>query len=444
MSSINNPFGYIRHPTHLIQLLLHSTSLSDEILSEGSPAHRLVIANRFKEVNVISLPINNNEVLKKLLENDVVHTEYISDESSASLKASDGSLYNVVSPFAQRLPDKLWEPINSNSSVTLADIFSSNICDYLVVGSNDSARAIKVAGDNIITAKQALEQIRIVLTSHNLFYVTPNEQTSEWLYYLYRYKKLYKEIQYVWTIAVHAKVIKEKLYDYFDSLQRRLEFICRACDKVVIFSQQPATVDTQSNLLYHLAYFVMLITGVFDDLSHIIYEYYNMNPQIRSRYVGLRVQENKKFFKILYSENTNLHDFLVKEAIQGAIGIFYPIRDSLQHREFLNGTWFSESNENRRNIFEMSTETAESIKTFEGTSTFVINLHKPCLDPLPFTMWAQEILITIVNTVLSSIKWYSLYEQLPADAQEKIRSSSQHKEEGLAQSLGWSTEPLYF
>lgn len=168
-----------------MRFVLHSTSLADEILSEDSPAHRLVKVSCLKEIDVIPLPTTNNDMRKRFADNGLVLTEYFSHESSVVLKISDGSNYDVVSPFIQRLPENLWTPIIDNSVVTLADLFASNVGDYLVVSKTEPSLKCKVARNSIVTSEQALEMVRILLTAHSRFYVGARIPISEWFYYLY-------------------------------------------------------------------------------------------------------------------------------------------------------------------------------------------------------------------------------------------------------------------
>jgi len=116
-----------------MRFVLHSTSLADEILFEDSPTHRLVKVNCLKEIEVIPLPTDKNNLRKKFSDNRLVFTEYFSHESKVVLKVSDGSIHNVISPFTKRLPDNFWKPIIKDSNVTLADLFASDFGDYLSI-----------------------------------------------------------------------------------------------------------------------------------------------------------------------------------------------------------------------------------------------------------------------------------------------------------------------
>lgn len=439
-----NPFERDLQNMPLMRFLLHSDSLSSEMLLKDSPAYRLVKLNCFGEIEIVPLPTANSEVIKILVGNGLVFTEYYSSDSGIGLKASDGSIYNVVS----RSPKNIWEPIISDSKVALADLFASNICDYLVVGATEPSLECKVAGDNIITAEKALEMVRIILTAHSRFYIGTGIPISEWFYYLYRFKKLFKWYQYAWTVAAyaHGKGLSEKIHDYLRSLGTRLEFICRAYDKVAFFSLKTANHENQNHQLYHLVYFIMLITGVFDVLAHTIEEFYNIRTN-NLQSVSLRVLQDKEarqFYQTLQSKNTNLHTFLTMADTQRDIKAFYPLRDSLQHRELPTGVELHQSSEIGKNVFELNSETYERLKNISDSFSFIIRGNPCFLDPLLFIKWAQEITITIVNCVLSSMDWDSICVTLPKDIQDKIHASHERYEQGFGQLLGWPEEPLYF
>jgi hypothetical protein len=449
MQHVRNPFDRDPQSIPLMRFMLHSNSLSSEILTKGSPAQRLVKLNSFGEVEIMPLPVADDEIRKILNADGLALTEYSSDELSVALKASDGSIHDVISPFTKRLPENLWEPIISDSGVVLADLFASSICDYLVVGVTEPSLKCKVARDNIITAEHALELVRILLTAHNRYYVSTQLRVNEGFYYLYRFKRLFKEFQYAWTVATyaHGKGLSEKIHDYLDSLGGRLEFICSAYDKVAFFSLKTADHDVQNNQLYHLAYFVMLITGVFDNLAHIIKESYHIGIKGRMN-VSLRISRDdkpKKFYQEIQSKNAALYEFLTAPDTQRDINAFYPIRDSLQHRELLKGILYSRDSGMEKNVFELSRETAESLKMISDALTYIVEWDPHCLlDPLPFIKWAQEVTITLVNRVLSSIDWDSFCVTLPIDIQNKIHASNERFKQGVGQFLGWSKEPLYF
>jgi hypothetical protein len=448
-----NPFDRDPRSVPLLRFVLHSKSLSSEILVSDGPAFNLIKMNTFKEIKLISLPCTNDDVKKILRENNILLSEYHSDDTTVELDLSDGSLYGVIGGFTKRLPNNLWEQFVPNSEVTHADFTASNsIGDYLVVGMNDPSLKRKVLKDQIITAEQALELIRIMFTYHGLYYIEPNIPINEGFYYLYRFKKLFYNYQYVWTIAAYGqgKGFNEKVQDHLASLATRLEFVCRAYDKIAFFSLRTANHDYQSKQLYHLVYFIMLITGIFDSLAHIINVFYDMNLKRKS--VSLRVSEDdksqrtSKYFQKLQQKNSSLFQYIAKKEIQNNINTFYPLRDSLQHRELLAGALLRQGSEPDKNIFILTSETAEEFKKLGISPDFIEGIgSKFCfLDALSFVKWAQLSVTLIVNNVLSLIDWDSATKQLPKDVQDKIKASHKEHQKGLGQMLGWPKEPLYF
>lgn len=439
-----NPFERSARDVPLLKFLIHSKSLANEVLLQDKEAYRLVRLNNFKEIEVVPLPIDDSKISDFYLSNGLILTEYLRHGESINMAGSDGSIHGV----AIKAPDPMRDAIAPDSPVTLTDIFASNSYDYMVVRADDPI--LKKTGRisaNIVTPEQALDITRVLMVSHEHYYVSPRTPpVGEGFYYLYRFKKLYKSYQRAWTIAVytHGKGLSEVNHDQLDSLSRRLEFLCRAYDKIAYYSQRTVNHDIQHNQLYHLTYFVMLSTGVFDNLAHIIKEFYELKIAARTN-ISLRSSLGNKFYKELKITNTSLYDFLSLASVQRQIEAFYPIRDSLQHRELFQVVQFSDASHSIHNksMIKLNDEASKKLIE-EPTASDCIYPTRPFMDPLLFTIWAQGVLINIVNSVLSSIDWDSRCKGLPEDIQNKIRESKRKFEQGVGNLLGWEEEPWYF
>lgn len=439
-----NPFDRKSTNLPLMRLMIHSSSLSNELLRKDSIIHRLIKLNFLKEVEIIALPSPNDEVHQILVDKGLIYTEYYSDNLGISLKASNGTIYGVVFKPQQ----SIWYPITQGTTVTLLDITASKICDYLVMETNDAISVSKVAENNIVSPEQTLELARILLIAHGLFYIGPHYTTDEVGYYLYRFKKLFREYQYAWSVAVyaHGKYLSEVIFDHLDSLSRRLGFICMAYDKVAFYSLKTANNDTQDNQLYHLAYFIMLITGALDDLAHIIKEFYQLEIHYRMG-ISLRIDSHKKipkFYQELQNKNPKLHAFLTRVDIQREINAFYPLRDSIKHRELLRGFSYDAPPKNMKNLFEISDEAANCLNILPCASSCVVHIHKPSIDPFLFIQWAQKTIIELVNNILPLFDWDTVYNTLPKDIQDKIVKSDESFKQGVGKFLKFKMEPLYF
>ena len=443
-ATAKNPFDRKLGDIPLLRFLIHSESLASEILLPDKEAYRLARLNNFKEIEVVPLPIADSKISDFYLANGLILTEYSSDDESVNLRGSDGSIHGVVG----KAPDNIWDNIAPDSIVTLADIFASNSYDYMVVRADDPLlQEMNRISANIVTPEQALDITRVLMVAHGHYYISPNTYSvGEGFYYLYRYKKLYRSYQHAWSIAVHThgKESPEIIFDQLGSLSRRLEFLCRAHDKIAYYSQKTANHDVQHNQLYHLVYFVMLSTGVFDNLAHIIKEHHKLEIQARTN-IGLRYTRAPKFYEELKNENTSLYDSLLSESVQRQIGAFYPIRDSLQHRVLFQVVQFSDfrNSIHNKSVIELSEE-ASKLLIEEPTASNCIYSLGHFMDPLLFITWAQGVLINIVDTVLSLIDWDSLYESLSQEIKDKIRQSDVQYEKGVGHLFGWPQEPWYF
>lgn len=444
-----NPFDRAPGTIPLMRFMLHTTSLIKETMIEGSPAYRLSRINSFKEVEISSLPTQDEQLAELLYKLGIIPIQHLNKHSSNRLDESDSPLKSISSRYITNL----WKPLAPNSKVKIADLYASNHSDYLVVGENEPSLKISTSDVNIITAQQALENIRILFTAHKLFYLTNEHQPiEEFVYHIYRFKKLYPAYQQAWTIAAYAqeKNLPSRLYDHLSSLGTRLDFICQAYDKVAYSALKSANYIEQNRQLYHLAFFIMLITGIFDNLAHIIATHYRFKIS-NTMGIGLRIpiklrnSKSKTFYELLSDKNHQLSEFLTSEPIQKNINIIYPLRDFLQHREFLSSTILQEISKPPQNFFEISSDCIKQILNSSPKLNFISCFGEiSLLSPLLFIEWAQNLMITIVNKVLSSLDWNVYYANLSPEIVSEIKSSHENLQLELWHLLNLPEEPLYF
>ena len=418
-----------------------------EICTKDSAAQRLIKSNCLKEVKVLPLPSPNVDVCQVYKDNGLPLTEYQQDETGLALKLSNGGWYSVMAG----LQKGRGQPVVPGSLVTHADVLATKHFDYLVVGKADPILSSTRYNRNIIADNHAIELVRILLINNGFFYVTSsNSLTDEFRCDIYRFNKLFNKFHHAWAVAVyaHGKGISEEVYDYLDNLSSRLHLTCKAYDKACFFALKSANNSTQDNELYHLAYYIMLITGVFDTLAHIIDKYYHLN--IVSNFditIRKRPQKYKRqLLTVLLDLNKSLCEYLVSDMTQNRINAFYPIRDSLQHRELLKGMRYSDGQNADKNLFQLSDEAVKNLTAVSSEVTCIIDLHKPYLDPFAFISWAQSVLIDIVNSTLSYIDWDSARSSLSDGINEQIRQSNELNSQNLGKFLGLTGGdlPLYF
>lgn len=438
-----------------MKILINTESIADEILNKEKGIIALLKMSHFPFLKIHFTPTPQEEIKKRMADYDVKPCEYCFQEDGESfvyLKAND--FENIVYYYHKDEKERLLEKICLDSKVTIVDLIAGHdtYYDYYVVGKNDGIHnsKFKKAKDQI--TEKTVELVRILLVNLGYFYVNPKYCVNEGYYYLYRFKKVFKEFQPAWSIVCSSKglSVNEELFNQFDSLSQRLEFICRASDKVSFYSLKLANNDTQDNTLYHLGYLVMLITGVFDDLAWVITHLYNF--EISRMQVVLKVSDKrKKFYSLLAEKNKDLHDFLVSEHTQNLINLFYPIRDALQHRQFVKGMRYSDSEGFDGNVFALPEDTLLFVEkvTKDKKEFGLVFQNKPigdfCLfDSHVFSMKAVETASYIVNNTLSLINWEGVLSALSEEKLANVKESLDKYKIGLEYFLGFGDEPPYF
>ncbi|XUX00123.1 MAG: hypothetical protein TUN42_09560 [Dehalogenimonas sp.] len=455
MHQRSNPFERELGSVPLFRFVIHPDSLSEELREPSSEIRRILGLNHFKGIEVLSLPTAAPE-LKTILEKSSIPVgEYITEDERVDIKLSTG----VVLPgIPHKLPNST-QPFIVPSKVTYLDLYGAKNGDYLIVSKNDpllfcDSNQIQT----VISAEAALDYIRIMFSKHGVFFIQPKYPVylDESFHYLYRFKKLYWAFQYPWTIAVYAPeswAKKNVLEQLLDSLSQRLKFLCRAYDNVAFYSLKNADNATSDNALYHLSFFTMLATGILDNLANIIKEMYDIEVK-KQIDITLKISEKNASVKsVFYSElqkkNFGLFEFLSSQPTQKQIQAFYPIRDSLQHRELPKGSRFHFGDPFKSpyskvvNLFEIRVEAKNRLQSIPEASRCLIKyVIDDFLDPYEFIKWAQHSLVNIVNETLTRIDWEPVISDFPEESQKKIRESQNLCAQGAWQILGFHAEPI--
>lgn len=449
------PFDRDSNEPILLKILINTESVANEILNNEKGIIALLKMSHFPFLKIHFTPTPQAVIKKRMADYDVKACEYCFHEDGESfvyLKSND--FENIVCYYDKKEKERLLKKICLNSKVKIIDLIAGHdtYYDYFVVGKNDGIHYSKLKKSKDQCSEKTVELARILLVNLGYFYVNPKYSLNEGYYYLYRFKKVFKEFQPAWSIVCSSKglSVSEELFNQLDSLSQRLEFICRASDKVSFYSLKLANNDTQDNTLYHLGYLVMLITGVFDDLAWVIKHLYNF--ELSRMQVVLRVSDKrKKFYSLLAEKNKELHDFLVSEHTQNLINLFYPIRDALQHRQFVKGMRYSDSEGVDCNVFALPEDTLLFVENVsKDTKDFGLVFNNKsigdfCLfDSHVFSMKAVETASYIVNNTLSLINWDRVLSVLSEEKLANLKESLDKYKKGLEYFLGFGEEPPYF
>ena len=450
LSKKPTPFDRKRDEKPLMKMLIHIDSFVDEIMSDEKTITSLLKLSTFPILQIVVMPTNNPRIIDYLRKISIELSTYEFREDFISLNNKDFSTIVLMGKH-----ENLDVPIIDGSLINKLDFFAGRDedFDYFVTNVKDSFFSSKLKKDRDICPKSAIELIRILLVNSGYFFIKPNLSVNEGYYYLFRFKKLFHEYQFAWSVVVgtYGKSMPEEIFSQFDSLSTRLELLCRAADKTSYYALKWPNNDTQDNTLYHFGYLIMLITGVFDDLAWIINGLYNL--RLDKRDVVIKIPPNKvstKFYNSLKPVNNDLFNYLTHEETQKKILLFYPIRDSLQHRQFMKGIRYSNKSQDcEKNLFRISNEAAMTIKnvSMDDGRDYGIELvleEQSYIDAHKFTMKALEIISQIVNNTMNYIDWDQYAMVLSDEQRDNLYMSKNLFNSGLGKFLGWEAEPLYF
>jgi len=235
-------------------------------------------------------------------------------------------------------------PCNGMSKISVLDsiLIDKLKIDYVVTYHNDIYFEKRSTNAKNIDSYTLIDEIRILLVNRGIYKKYTNSTVNQGLYYNHRVTSVfpYYTILRYYTNGLDGnkyKQVKEQTY----SLAQRLIFLCKASDRISYYHLREANNDTMDECLYNFGYFVMLVTGIFDDFAWILSMLYSLD--LRDMDIKLRcVYKNNeflisKFMKKILDIDKDLYTALTNDNIQNNINILYPFRDMLQHREFITG-----------------------------------------------------------------------------------------------------------
>ncbi|MBD8848402.1 hypothetical protein [Priestia megaterium] len=429
----------------LLRIFIHSELLREKILTKDMTVSRLLKLGMFPFLQVICSPTDDLALQEKIQEYEgVLQTKY-------KFYSNNGrEFYTIVSQEFERTiaygNEETLKKEFYNSNSRRLDFFAGKKFDYFIINSDNPILKNNKSKGNALNPEYSLELIRLLLINNRLFYINKNTTVNEGFYYLYRFKKIFHQYQEAWTIIVSAyskSLITKELFEQFSSLSQRLEFACRSYDKLSFYDLKRANNDTQDNTLYHFSYFIMLITGIFDDLAWILKHLNRLN--LSRMEIGLKVPVNKtstKFYNKLKQKNEKLCKYLMSQETQTKIKLFYPLRDTLQHRQFLHGVRYKNDNENiDKNLFIVPEGTVELINSLSNdiNEYGVINVITDYyLDTHVFALKALQVVAEIVNNTLSLMELDRIKKLLD------VKESKYNEKIALEVLFDWDSEPIYF
>ena len=194
----------------------------------------------------------------------------------------------------------------------------------------------------VLRLAEAQRYVDLYLKEFRDYRVRPNVSMGQSGYYVKRLRDAIPAFSQAWSYMVFGKEALPRgryLEEFMNTLSHRLTWQMRAHDRIGWLRYSPSNNAVVDEMVYHLNYFIMLTTGVFDCLAWLAYHRFQLKADKRS--VSLRdlptSRKQQRFLDIIANSAPSLADYLRTPYVQNRLSLFYGPRDSIQHRLLLTG-----------------------------------------------------------------------------------------------------------
>ncbi len=369
-------------------------------------------------------------------------TTYKKDEEGYVLK-SGNSIY-LGSFNTQEIPKN--HPFNSDRimrAIVRCSLFDS---DWIVIDKfEERTLPISKSQNKYINSETGRELIRVLAVNLHKFDITPMYKLDEAFYNIYRFKSVFYEYQLPWSVVVMSKIIMDRQQQILHGLSQRLQFSCTTMDYLEHAALRKPINSTRDRVLYYLTYLIVLITGSFDSLAWLCNEIYDL--KFHQSKIVLKDHKENKFLKAIQAKNQNLGDYLLKKSTQEKISLFYPMRDSFVHREFLKGSRITGVgfNGNGYQILPETKAQLEALPRFNSYHWGILDgFRGEYVDGYRFARALFNEFVELINSILCKMNWELEAKQRTLENPDQIIEHAKLAKTELWKFLKIPEEPMYF
>ncbi len=431
----------------VLNIVVHTASFENEILAQDATVDKLLQLGCVGGIRLVCTPTENPEVARTLRQKRRVDLATVT-ELGEWIEISTAGFIAPFREHSKRLA--AWrDPAEPESNVSILDeLFTRPYeVDMFVAAPNEPFLARDPSHRHYVTPNEAFELVRLLLVGFDSYWFTANHRITETLYLDYRRNKMIPAFNRAEVIMrnVRDKHIADLLAEQIESLKKRVELILRAADQIGIHALMRPTGESPGKCGYHLAYFIMLVTGLFDELAWSAA--YDAHLEGELRHVDLRkLRNNKGFHTKLAAVNPDLANFLSDPHTCDTLALFYPARNQMQHRTVLSARLLS-PNHPLSVVWELPDETLrviEALSANAGTSWGMINGRSAgFVDPHLFALSATKAVTSLADGVLKRIDWDKYLVQLDSDLQDGIQRTFASRVGNPPRHQFLKEEPLY-
>lgn len=286
---------------------------------------------------------------------------------------------------------------------------------------------------NIVEVGEALQFMDLFAKFRGKYHITSNSTCSKGLWYNYSFRTRVSRYSLAWSSVVYGLPLKNGS-EILGGFSDRFRHLLRAIDEIGFQYYLGANNDTLEAMVYHLNYFITLVTGIFDSLANLSVVYYGLkikgvdfDKEKGMNKITLRRKTGEDFLRQLEVKNHDLSDFIISNEL--FIELFYPFRERILHRERLEQAGFEYHGKDARwraNIIQIPSDTAEIIRQFDEEQEYEPvtkwGMYSKFLEPFHFIKAATEKLVDFCNGYLERLNFNQLLEMHP-EVKRKIEES---------------------
>jgi hypothetical protein len=221
----------------------------------------------------------------------------------------------------------------------------------------------------ILSIDEALDYFETIAKGEGEYFLNSVVTTDRWTYYHERTKQVVRTRDRVWqAVGRWDDPARNDVRDYLLSLDTRLHYLLEARDRIGYLYYTSAGLNANDAVLYHLNYFFLLVTAVFDNLAWILRHVYKLDLD-KPQQVGVRRSEFKERINTKFDRLFASRESLLK--------VFYGTRHSVAHRLVMWGIGFRDDETNGgANLVETSDDLAAAVEAID-----------PAPSKRPYSQW---------------------------------------------------------
>jgi len=316
-------------------ILIHTDSYLEEIRIGEERFERLLKIAALDTLNIVFTPTADPVVQQRLQELELDLASYYLQNNNYIFK----SAYKHAR-FSYETDEKFAQEFKRDKGYSLND--------SMLLGNRFFHYHLSKFTKNATPIDKILDILQVYHVKNKIFKSDRNTTTSKWFYDLV---SVNKQLPAYKTLFIQFNHLRNTYPDDLDtienllqSLNDRMILMNKAVIELKYESLRTVTNNASTEVMYHLSYFVILVTGVYDNLAWIINYLYKLgfsleditrnNVKLQNVYNPTN-KPNEKYYKSLMQKAPAICNYLLSDKISCLIDFVYPLRDSIQHRSFI-------------------------------------------------------------------------------------------------------------